>query len=69
MKYKFSSIRINVSKFDVTFVTNGGSNSQKPRGYRYATEQRSYGYTNNLTSTRESIQTQIFRLRSRRSNY
>jgi len=30
MKYKFCSIRINVTKGDVTFATKGGFNSQPP---------------------------------------
>jgi len=28
MKYKFCAIRINVTKYDVTFVTKGGFNPQ-----------------------------------------
>jgi len=36
MKYKFCSIRINVTKCDVTFATKGGSNPPLRRSYATA---------------------------------
>jgi len=40
MKYKFCSIRINVTKYDVTFVTKGDPTPPPPCGYD--TEERRY---------------------------
>jgi len=33
MKYKFCSIRINVTKYEVAFATGGGGSTPPPRGY------------------------------------
>jgi len=33
MKYKFCGIRINITNYDATFATKGGSNLNPLRGY------------------------------------